>query len=145
MAVRFASANKRRTTQSWFLVTALHIAVAIGIGFILTRQWGGDPWVTAAFVYGGFLALSLIWWLSTQLVGWLVWRVLWRSAAVNDLVASFQNLKLPKPRSSYAVPSDYFLDIAGVSDRLCRTSSWRADFQCQRADAASRSPNIIAN
>jgi hypothetical protein len=32
-----------------------------------------------------------------------------------------------------------------VSEALCIASSWPADLRCQRADAASRSPNSIAN
>ena len=41
----------------------------------------------------------------------VVWRVLWRKAAINDLVASFQKAKLPQPGSFLNSAAAYFEDI----------------------------------
>jgi len=108
MAVSFASDTTRRTWQAAVLASALHIGVAIVIGWWIARPGGDGPWVLAAIIYAGFLALSLIWWVSRQLVALLVWRVIWRRAAVNDLVASFQGARLPRPDSYLSSADRYF-------------------------------------
>jgi hypothetical protein len=103
MAVAFTSANNRRYWQSAFLSSLLWIVAAIAIGFAVGRD-GGNPWLVAAFAYGAFIALSILWWISRAIVGWLVWRVIWKRSAINDLVAAFEKSKLPKPSANMDSP-----------------------------------------
>jgi hypothetical protein len=110
MAVAFASATNRRFWQSTLLITILHIGIAIGVGFYLASS-GGDPWLAAAFVYAGVIAVSIFWWASRQIVGWFVWKLLWRRAAINDLVANFQKASLPRPENLLASAEAYFEDV----------------------------------
>jgi hypothetical protein len=110
MAVSFASATNRRFWQSTVLVTVLHIGIAICVGFYVTSP-GGSPWLAAAFVYGGLIAVSIFWWASRQIVGWFVWKLLWRRAAINDLVANFQKVSLPRPGNVIASAEAYFEDV----------------------------------
>jgi len=92
MAVAFTSATSRRYWQSAFFSSLLWIAVAIAIGFAAGRD-GGNPWLVAAFAYGAFIALSILWWISRAIVGWLVWRVIWKRSAINDLAAAFERCR----------------------------------------------------
>ena len=110
MAVAFTSANNRRYWQSAFFSSLLWIAVAVAIGFAVGRD-GGNPWLVAAFAYGAFIALSILWWISRAIVGWLVWRVIWKRSAVNDLVAAFEKAKFPKPSTNLDSPEAYFEDV----------------------------------
>lgn len=110
MAVAFKSASRRREWQPMMLVTLLHIALAVGVGAVLTRG-GGDLWVVSGLTYAAFIAVSLLWWSSRQVAAWLVWRLLWRRLVVNDLVAEFQKAQLPRPDSILASADNYFESI----------------------------------
>jgi hypothetical protein len=111
VGISFETATKRRWVQSCVLTTALHIAVVIGLSVVLTNHGGGELWLTAALGYGVFLSISLIWWTSRQLVAWFVYRIIWRSTAVRELVTAFENAKFPRPDAYMNSPRDYFQEI----------------------------------
>lgn len=114
MAVTFTSATTRRTWQASLLVSALWVAIAIGIGHAIAGTEA--PWILSAIIYGAFIALSVVWWLARALVQWLVWRVIWRKASINNLVAVFEKHRFPKPPASLLAPENWFADIAFGED-----------------------------
>jgi hypothetical protein len=111
MAVAFKSAVERRWLVSAFLSSGLWIAIALVVGHLMADR-SGSPWVVAFFVWAAFIVVSIAWWISKQIVGWLVWRVLWRRTAVNELVAAFENMKLPKPPHNLLSAEEWFTDMA---------------------------------
>lgn len=143
MAVSFASDTTRRTWQAAVLASALHIGVAIVIGWWIARPGGDGPWVLAAIIYAGFMALSGIWWASRQLVAWLVWRVIWRRAAVNDLVARFQQAKLPRP-DTYMSSADRYFEYVVNDEELRFETRMAAGAHWLRVTEFARQQGVFA-
>lgn len=114
MAVSFSSATDRRLWQSGLLGSALWIVIAVAIGHIFGRD--GSQWTLAAVVFGVFVAVSIAWWLTRAAVQWLVWRLLWRKASINNLVAAFEKHSFPKPPASLSSPESWFADLAVGSE-----------------------------
>jgi hypothetical protein len=115
MAVSFASATNRRYWQSSVLVMMLHIGIAICVGFFFASQ-GGNPWLVAGLVYAGLIAVSIFWWASRQIVGWFVWKFMWRRAVINGLVADFEKARLPRPESVLYSAGGYFEDVVNNAE-----------------------------
>jgi hypothetical protein len=63
-------------------------------------------------IYGAFLLLSIVWWLTRALVTWLIWRVIWKKASINNLVATFEKHNFPKPPTNLLSPDAWFADLA---------------------------------
>lgn len=121
MAVSFTSATNRRMWQSSLLASALWIAIAAVAGHLIAGK--DSPWTLAALIYAAFIVLSLSWWLTRALVNWLVWRVLWRKSAADNLIATFEKQQFPKPPPTLLSPEDWFAQIvasenAPVEQRL---------------------------
>ncbi len=115
MAVTFTSATNRRVWQSSLLASALWIGVAIALGHWFQTP-RGEPWILAGIFYTSFVALSIVWWLTRALITWLVWRIIWRKASTNNLIASFEKQQLPKPPANLFSAEDWFEDIVGRED-----------------------------
>lgn len=111
MAVAFKSAVERRWFTSAFLSSAFWIVIAIVVGHLMADR-SNSAWVIAFFVWAAFIVVSIAWWISKQIVGWLVWRVLWRKAAMNELVAAFEKMKLPKPPHNLFSAEEWFTELA---------------------------------
>jgi hypothetical protein len=115
MAVAFKSAVERRWFVSAFLSSAFWIVIAVVVGHLMADRYN-SPWGIAFFVWGAFILVSIAWWLSKQIVAWLVWRVLWRKTAANELVAAFEKAKLPKPPHNLRSAEDWFAELAMGED-----------------------------
>lgn len=107
MAVAFKSAVERRWFAGAFLSSTLWIVIAIVVGHLVADR-SASPWFWALIIWAAFIVVSIAWWTSRQIVGWLVWRVLWRKTAVNELVAAFEKMKLPKPPHNLLSAEDWF-------------------------------------
>lgn len=115
MAVAFASATNRRMVESSLLASVLWIGVAVVLGHMFSTAWD-SPWLLAGLIYAAFVALSLVWWVTRAFITWLVWRILWRKTAANNLIASFEAQELPAPPPRLVAPEDWFAEIVSNNE-----------------------------